>query len=272
MTLRLQQALSMLKPREHIGVFPYITVGFPTVDDTLSVVLALEEAGAAVVELGIPFSDPLADGPTIQAASFRALQQGVTTATCLEVCQTLRKRGLSIPILFMGYYNPILSYGIARFAKDAAEAGADGMIVPDLPPEEAGPLHAELTAHGQSLITLLTPTSTDERIALACRQAEAFIYCVSVAGVTGARTEVPAGLFDFLARVRQHTTLPLAVGFGISERRHVETIGAYAEAVIVGSKLVSVVDSAPPAERAAHAGRLIADLTGRVAGPTSGDK
>jgi tryptophan synthase alpha subunit len=272
MTLRLQQALSMLKPKEHIGVIPYITVGFPTVDDTLSVVPALEKAGATVVELGIPFSDPLADGPTIQAASLHALQQGVTTDTCLEVCQTLRKRGLTIPILFMGYYNPILSYGIARFAKDAAEAGADGMIVPDLPPEEAGPLRAELSGHELSFITMLAPTSTDERIALVCRNAEAFIYCVSVAGVTGARTEVPADLFGFLARVRQHTTLPLAVGFGISERRHVETIGAYAEAVIVGSKLVSVVDSAPRAGRASHAARLIAELTGMVAGPTAEDK
>ena len=262
MTSRLHQALAGLKRGERVGVIPYLTVGFPTVEDTIALVSALARAGATAVELGIPFSDPLAEGPTIQASSFRALQQGVTMNTCLEVCGRLRGQGLTIPLLFMGYYNPVLAHGIESFALDAAKAGADGMIVPDLPPEEAGPLRSALTAQGLSLIPMLAPTSTEERIALACRTAEGFIYCVSRTGVTGARQEVPAGLFEFLAKVRRHTTLPLAVGFGISERRHVEAVGAHAEAVVVGSRLIDVVDSAPPAERVQRAGDFIAELVG----------
>ncbi len=266
MSARLEQALASLKPGERVGVIPFLTVGFPSVDDTLELVPALEEGGAAIIELGIPFSDPLADGPTIQAAGYRALQQGVTLDTCLEVCRALRERGVSVPLLFFGYYNPIMSYGLDAFARDAAQAGADGPNGPDHPPEEATPQRRALQAHGLCLITMLAPTSTEERIALACRDAEGFIYCVSVTGVTGARADVPPGLFDFLKRVRRHTALPLAVGFGISERRHVEAIGAHAEAVVVGSKLVEVVDSAPPSQRAARARRLIAELAGA---PTS---
>jgi tryptophan synthase alpha chain len=261
-TLRLQQALARLKRGERVGVIPYLTVGFPTLEDTLALVPAMAQAGAAAVELGIPFSDPLADGPTVQAASFRALQGGVTTKTCLDICYRLRGEGVTIPLLFMGYYNPILAHGIEAFAKDAAKAGADGMIVPDLPPEEAGPLRAALHAHDLSLIPMLAPTSTEERIALVCQTAEGFIYCVSVTGVTGARQEVPAGLFEFLAKVRRFTPLPLAVGFGISERRHVEAIGAHAEAVVVGSRLIDVIDSAPPGERVKRASSFIAGLTG----------
>ena len=262
MTLRLQNALAKLKRGEHVGVIPYVTVGFPTTEDTLALVPAMAQAGAAIVELGIPFSDPLAEGPTIQAASFRALQNGVTTNACLEVTRKLREMGVTIPLLLMGYYNPILAHGIEAFAQDSAKAGADGMIIPDLPPEEAGPLRSALTAQGLSLIPMLAPTSTEERIALACRTAEGFIYCVSRTGVTGARQEVPAGLFEFLAKVRRHTTLPLAVGFGISERRHVETIGAHAEAAIVGSRLINVIDSAPPGERVKRASSFIAGLVG----------
>jgi tryptophan synthase alpha chain len=268
MTKRLQEALAKLKPMTNVGLIPYLTVGFPSVEETLALVPALERSGATIVELGIPFSDPIAEGPTIQASSYRALQQGVTTQTCMEVCKTLREQGVAIPLLFMGYYNPILSHGLAAFAKDAADAGADGAIIPDLPPEEAGELRDHLKTHDLTLITMLAPTSTEERIALACQKAEGFIYCVSVAGVTGARSSVPEGLFDYLARVRKHTSLSLAVGFGISERSHVKAIGAHAEAVVVGSKLISVIDSAPAKQRVAHASRFIAELSGREPQPT----
>jgi tryptophan synthase alpha chain len=264
MTKRLQDALAPLKAGQNTGVIPYLTVGFPTVDDTLALVPALEEAGAVIIELGVPFSDPMAEGPTIQASSFRALQQGVTLSTCLEVCTTLRERAVQVPLLFMGYYNNVLAHGVERFAHDAAQAGADGAIIPDLPPQEAGPLRKALRANDLSLITLLAPTSTDERIALACKDAEGFIYCVSVAGVTGARQEISTSLGDYLARVRKHTTLPIAVGFGISERRHVETVGAVAEAAIVGSRLITVVDSAPPDQRVSRAREFIAELTGKA--------
>lgn len=263
MTDRLQTTLSNLKPRESIGVFPYITVGYPTIEDTVDIVSALANAGATAIELGIPFSDPIADGPTIQASCFHALKQGVTLKICLDVCRSIRQNGVEIPLIFMGYYNPILSYGIDNFAKDAAEVGADGVIVPDLPPEESGPLLKELQLQQLSLITMVAPTSTDERIALACSQSDAFIYCVSVAGVTGARRDITKGLFEFLDRVRSHTNLPLAVGFGISTREHVTTVGSQAEAVIVGSKLIDVLDSAKPSQRAHDAGMFLANLTGK---------
>ena len=266
MTLRLKQAMAGLKPGKRVGVIPYVMVGSPSLEDTLALVPALAESGATAVELGIPFSDPLADGPTVQAAGFRALQRGVTLNTCLEVCRTLRERGVTIPLLLMGYYNPILSHGLGAFAKDAAEAGVDGIIVPDLPLDEAGPLRAQLEVHELSLIVMLAPTSTDQRISLACEHADGFVYCVSVTGVTGARTEMSAGLEGFLARVRAHTALPLVVGFGISERAHVEAVGLYAEAVVVGSRLLSVIDSAPPSQRVVSASRFIAELAGRGAG------
>ena len=269
MTNRLRQALANLKRGENVGVIPYVTVGFPTVEDTLAIVPALAGAGAVAIELGIPFSDPLADGPTIQASGSRALQQGVTMNTCLEVSRKLRERGVAVPFLFMGYYNPILAHGIEAYARDAAEAGVDGAIIPDLPPDEAGPLRSALTSQGLSLVPMVAPTSTRERIALACQKAEGFVYCVSVTGITGARTEVPASLPEFLARVRDHTRLPLAVGFGISERRHVEAIGAHVEAVVVGSRLIDVIDSAPAADRARRAGEFIAMLAGAPAAPPS---
>ena len=263
MTNRLQQALANLERGENVGIIPYVTIGFPTVEETLDIVPALAGAGAVAIELGVPFSDPLADGPTVQASGFRALQQGVTMSTCMEVGRALRDRGVSVPLLFMGYYNPILAYGIQDYARDAAGAGIDGAIIPDLPPDEAEPLRAAFTPWGLDLIPMVAPTSTRERIALACEKAEGFVYCVSVAGTTGARTEMPATLPEFLARVRSHTPLPLAVGFGISERRHVEAIGPHVEAVVVGSRLIQVIDSAPAGARAQRAGEFIAMLAGR---------
>jgi tryptophan synthase alpha chain len=262
MTHRMTEAMERLEREHRTGIFPYLTVGFPSVEETLALAPALAEAGADLIELGVPFSDPMADGPTVQAATFHALQQGVTPAGCLEVCSTLRKRGLTIPIVFMGYYNPLLSYGLAAFAQDAADAGADGLIVPDLPAEEAGPLKSELQACELSLISMLAPTSTDERIAEACAQADGFVYCVSVTGVTGARDDVPPGAIELLQRVRRHTSLPLAMGFGISERRHVEAVQGRAQAVVVGSALINVIDSAAPAQRLSSAARFIAELAG----------
>ena len=198
-----------------------------------------------------------------QRASFQALQQGVTLESCLETCSSLRRQGVRVPLGLFGYYNPILSYGIERNAKDCAEAGLDGMIVVDLPPEESGPMRAALALHDLALVPLLPPTSPEERIALGVAGARGFAYCVSVAGVTGARQELPADLAAFVGRVRRHTPLPIAVGFGVAERRHVEAIGKVADAAVVGSALINVIDSAPPGERAARAGAFIASLTGR---------
>ena len=257
---RLEQAMVRVRDERRIGIVPYVTIGFPTVDDTLAIVPAIEAAGADAVELGVPYSDPLADGPTVQAASYRALTGGVDTRVCLDTVRRLRGAGVRLPLLFMGYYNPILSYGIRTYAEQCAEAGIDAIIVPDLPPHEAGELRAALRANGLGLISLLAPTSTEERIQLGCREAEGFVYCVSVAGVTGARAALPDDLPEFVGRVRAHTGLPVAVGFGIAERRHVETVGAIAELAVVGSALIDVIDSAPSGEAAARAGAFVAGL------------
>ena len=264
MTNRIETAFARVRDEGRVGVIPYVTVGFPELADTVPIVTAIEAAGADVIELGVPYSDPLADGPSIQAASYRALQNGVTPAHCIAIVRELRTAGVQVPLLFMGYYNLILSYGIEAYARDCAEAGLDGLIVPDLPSEEDATIRAALSANGLTLTPLLAPTSPEERIRKACASADGFIYCVSVVGVTGARSELPANLGDFLARVRRHTNLPLAVGFGISERRHVEQLAGIAQAAVVGSRVIDVISSAPPDERAQHAGDYVAELAGRT--------
>lgn len=268
MSDRITAAFERMKREHRTGIIPYVTVGFPTVADTMAIVPAIEQAGADVIELGVPYSDPLADGPTVQAASFRALQSGVTPKTCLDVAARLRQAGVQAPLLFMGYYNPILTYGLREYARDCALAGVDGLIVPDLPPEESAPLQAGLRAHRLVLIRLLAPTSTDDRIASGCADAEGFVYCVSVAGVTGARPDLPPDLPAFIKRVRRHTKVPIAVGFGVSERRHIEALSAVAEAVVVGSALINVIDSAPPGGAAQRAAGFVATLAGKSAAGT----
>jgi tryptophan synthase alpha chain len=259
---RLDGVMRRLRERGRTGVIPYVTVGFPTLDDTMRIVPALERAGADVIELGVPYSDPLAEGPTIQAASYRALEAGMDTRGCIETVRQLRKAGVSVPLIFMGYYNPILTYGIEAYAKDCAEAGVDGFIIPDLPHEESHPLNAAAKANGLALIAMLAPTSTDERIELGVAHAEGFIYCVSVAGVTGARIAMSETLPAFVERVRARTRLPIVIGFGIAERAHVEAVGKLGDAAAVGSALIDVIDSAPPEERASRAGAFVASLVG----------
>ena len=261
---RLQIAFDRVRTEGRIGVVPYVTVGFPSIEETLAIVPAIERAGADAIELGVPYSDPLADGPTVQAASYRALLGGVNSRVCLDVVRRLREAGVKVPLVFMGYYNPILSYGIEAYAADCAEAGVDALIVPDLPPDEASELRTALREHGLGLVGMLAPTSTEERIELGCREADGFVYCVSVAGVTGARSDLPSDLPDFVSRVRAHTSLPIAVGFGVAERRHVETVGTVADAAAVGSALINVIDSAPPGEAASRAGAFVTELTGRA--------
>ena len=257
---RLENALSRARDEGRIALAPYVTIGFPSVEDTLAIVPAIEREGADLVELGVPYSDPLADGPTIQAASYRALTGGVDMRVCIETVRKLRAAGVSLPMLFMGYYNPILRYGVAQYAADCAEAGVDALIIPDLPPDEAGELREALEQHGLGLVSMLAPTSTEERIALGCEHAKGFIYCVSVTGVTGARNEVADDLPEFVARVRRHTDLPVAVGFGIAERRHVERVGEVADVAAVGTALINVIDSAPPGEAASRAGAFVREL------------
>ncbi|MDX1524248.1 MAG: tryptophan synthase subunit alpha, partial [Anaerolineae bacterium] len=207
-------------------------------------------AGADLLELGVPFSDPLADGPTIQAATQQALENGTTVKDCLAMIRELRQQGMDTPALFMGYMNPMLAYGLAQFVADSAEAGIDGFIVPDLPPEEADELAAQCAEHNLALTYLLAPTSTPERIKLIAARSQGFIYVVSLTGVTGARAELSPDLKDFVDRVRAETDLPLAVGFGIGNGQQAAAVGTIADGVIVGSALVRRAGESPAAVRA----------------------
>jgi tryptophan synthase alpha chain len=222
------------------ALIPYVTVGYPRPETALELVPRLEEWGADLVELGIPFSDPLADGATIQEASFMSLGQGTTPARCLEVAARLRER-VRLPLVFMTYYNPVLSYGLDGFCRDSARAGVDGLILPDLPPEEGADLEAAGQRHGVDLIYLLSPNSSPERIEVVARRSRGFIYLVSLTGVTGARQALPPELEGFVGRVRQRAKLPLAVGFGISTPEQASRAAAVADGVIVGSRLIQLI-------------------------------
>ncbi|GAB4581548.1 MAG: tryptophan synthase subunit alpha [Anaerolineales bacterium] len=242
---------------------PYFTLGYPNYETSLDIIQACADAGADLMELGVPFSDPLADGPVIQHSTQVALEQGMTVARCLDGVRELRARGITIPFMLMGYINPILAYGTARFVQDAAKAGANGLIVPDLTPEEAGELEGLCKKHGLALVFLLAPNSTEERIKLICKKTTGFVYLVSVMGVTGAREGIPVGLREFTARVRRHARVPLAVGFGISTPEQASSVGEIAEGVIVGSALVKAVQKAVEngASAASAAGEFVASLS-----------
>ncbi len=261
---RIDSVLSALRETGEPAVAPFVTVGFPEVQASIDVVQSIVEMGADMVELGVPFSDPLAEGPTIQMTSQHALERGVTLDTCLDAARELRSRGVTAPLILMGYYNPFLKRGLETFAEDAVEAGVDGLIVPDLPTEESDAFREICRRHGLSLIPLLAPTSTAERIAHACENADGFIYCVGVLGVTGARDALSEGVRGLVDRIRKHTELPILVGFGISRREHVETVAGFADGVMVGSALLDEVRRAEEGEAAARAGMFVAQLKGRV--------
>ncbi len=226
----------------HKALIAYVTAGYPSMAATAEVVPLLAELDCDVVELGIPFSDPMADGATIQKASFESLKNGTTPETCLKVAAEIHER-TPVPLVFMTYYNPIFSYGPSRFFAACAAAGVSGLIVPDLPPEESGALDAATVRNGIDLIDLLAPTSTPERTKLVAGHSRGFIYLVSVTGVTGARHELSQGLGDFVARVRAVARQPLCVGFGISTPEQARQVGRIADGVIVGSRLVQLMDA-----------------------------
>jgi tryptophan synthase alpha subunit len=260
---RIDEAFARARSEGRVAFVAYVAAGFPELDATPGLVRALAEGGADAIELGLPFSDPLADGPSVQRASFRALQAGMTPERMLAQVREIRRSGVVIPLIVMTYYNPILAYGQERFIADAASAGIDGMIFVDVPPEEAGALSASCRAAGIDYVPLVAPTSTDERLGAASRQASGFVYCVSVAGVTGVRETLPAELGSFLERARRQTELPLAVGFGISRREHVEALDGRADGAIVGSAIIECIEAAPRAEREAKVREYVEVLTGR---------
>lgn len=253
--------------RESRGVLiPYFMCGYPSAAQSMKLVLAATQAGADIIELGMPFSDPLADGATIQHAGQIALERGMTINGCLEIASQISARS-DAPLILMGYYNPLLVYGIDRFCQEAVASGVCGLIIPDLPPEEAESLQQAALQHGLSLIFLIPPTTPDERISDIARMASSgygtFIYCVALSGVTGARATLPSDLRAFIQRVYDYTKdfhLPLAVGFGISTPEHVAELTTYADGVVVGSALVKLIDQHAEEEQLEVVKRYILSL------------
>jgi tryptophan synthase alpha chain len=249
---RISKRFAELRAASELGLVAYITAGDPSLDATQRFVLALAEAGADVIELGVPFSDPLADGPTIQRASERALKFGATLAGVLELVRRIRQSS-EVPLVLFSYYNPILQMGLEKFAEAAAQAGADGVLATDLTPEESEDYRRILHAQQLDTIFLAAPTSSDERLKEIAACSSGFLYLISRTGVTGAKDALSDELPGLLRRVRQFTELPIAVGFGISLPGHVSVLGGLADAAVVGSALVAEIEKAPSPEAAAAA-------------------
>lgn len=264
MTGRIEAMFARARAEERPAVLMFTPCGYPERDAAFDVIMAALEGGADGIEIGVPFSDPLGDGPAIQRANDIARAAGFEPPDLWPLVRRLRDAGVTAPLILMGYCNPLFAYGIEAFVRDAASAGADGLIVVDLPPEEAGELEEAAHRAGLALIYLLAPTSTDERIELIASHGSGFIYCVSVTGVTGARTSMSELLPGFIARVRARTELPLAIGFGISTHEHVREVGQLADGAVVGSALVTTVANATRAERAAHVRAFVEEITGRA--------
>lgn len=220
---------------------PYYPLGYPDLETSVDVIEALAKNGADLIEVGLSFSDPLADGPVIQQATQTALEKGITIKKSLLAVKELRKRGVEIPLILMGYYNPMLAYGLEKFVRDAKDAGADGFIIPDLPVEEFGEF--ESINNDLPLIRMIAPTSSAERMEKIARNANGFIYLVSVTGITGERKSVAEGLSDLIANVRQHTNIPVCVGFGIGTPEQAKEVGQMADGVIVGTACVRAIGS-----------------------------
>jgi tryptophan synthase alpha chain len=254
---RISQRFAELRASGELGIIAYITAGDPSLDATHKFVLALAEAGADVVELGIPFSDPLADGPTIQRASERALRAGTTLAGVLDLVCRIRQSS-QVPLILFGYYNPIFQMGVEKFAAAASSAGADGVLVTDLTPEESVDYRHILAAHHLDTVFLGAPTSTDERLSTIAAVTSGFLYLISRTGVTGAKDALPDDLPALLRRARAVTNVPIAVGFGISLPGHVSVLGGLADAAVIGSALVSEIENAKSVDAAAIA------LAGRI--------
>jgi len=243
-TARIDARFATLKAEDRAGFVAYVMAGDPTRDEALQILRGLPAAGADLIELGIPFSDPMAEGPPIQKAAIRALKAGLTLKGTLELAQAFRDGDADTPVILMGYLNPIESYGYDAFARDAAASGVDGLIVVDCPPEEADPLSDALDAHKVALIRLATPTSDDARLKVIARRTSGFVYYVSVAGVTGVKEAQALSVAPAVERVRKASGLPVAVGFGVRTPERAAEIARVADAVVVGSVLVDEVAAA----------------------------
>ncbi|MDP2211035.1 MAG: tryptophan synthase subunit alpha [Candidatus Aquicultor sp.] len=240
---RIDAVFDKLEEENRTALMPYLMAGYPDVETSLELLVAVAKAGADLIEFGVPYSDPLADGPTIQAAGEVALRNGVNTDTVFTLVRRARE-SVDTPVVVMTYYNTIYRYGLERFAQKAAESGVDGVIAPDLPPEEAAPWADAASKYGVATVMLVAPTSTDKRIERISELSKGFVYCVSLTGVTGARANLPSNLTDFIYRVRALTDKPLAVGFGISEPEQAKEVSEIADGVIIGSALVGLIGKA----------------------------
>jgi tryptophan synthase alpha chain len=257
---RLDAKFTELKKRGESALIPFVTAGDPNLPTTLKILQALDAGGADCIELGIPFSDPTADGPTIQRSSERALKDGISLPRVLRLVRRFRQTS-QIPIILFGYYNPFFRYGLRNFCRAAARVGADGILCVDLPPEESAELKHWTDAEGLDLIFLLSPTSGADRVRLVAQSGEGFVYYVSVTGVTGTRRALDAHLRTQVARVRRATSLPIGVGFGISTPKQAAWIASFADAAVVGSALVERIErTRGSAEKARSARTFVATL------------
>lgn len=261
---RIATTLAALKARGRQALIPYVTTGDPHADATPQIMQALADGGADIIELGVPFSDPMADGPVIQQASERALARGIGLTQVLDAVRSFRRGNTTTPVVLMGYANPVERYdqthGAGRFIRDAAEAGVDGLLVVDYPPEECVQFSADLQAAGLDLIFLLAPTSTDQRIQDVAKVASGYVYYVSLKGVTGAGHLDVDAVAQALPRIRKHVKVPVGVGFGIRDAATAKAVAAVADAVVIGSRLVQLLNDAPPAEVNAVAKAFMAEV------------
>lgn len=259
----LKDTFAECRAEQRPAMIAYLTAGFPSIEETVPLLLALQAGGADVIELGLPFSDPIADGPVIQRANTQALRNGVSMHVVLDLVVRARASGVTVPLVLMGYYNPIFRFGDEEFVAAAAKAGASGFIVCDLPPEEAARFRAVCRTHALSYVPLVAPSTTDERLAKLATIADSFVYVVSRMGATGSTGSLSAGIEALLTRVRKYCKdTPLAVGFGVSTRAHFEQLAPVANGVVVGSYLIQLVADAPPAEREARVRAYISELVG----------
>ena len=259
---RIQNRFRALRREGRCGLIAYVTCGDPGVGETVEIAHALEAAGADLLELGIPFSDPIADGPVIQAAAQRALDRGTTIEDVFAIARAIRERS-GMPLIAFSYLNPILRYGLERFAQNAADAGFDAVLVTDLPPEAAGDLRSAMKRVGLGTIFLLAPTSTADRMKRIDRASDGFVYYVSTRGVTGARSELDPSLLDRLDEIRSSIRSPIAVGFGVSKPEHFSALAPRADAVVVGSAIVRAIADGPAAEAPRRAAAVVANILGR---------
>ncbi len=244
---RIEEKFCELRKKNRVALICYVTAGDPDIRLTEQIIRRIDISGADMVEIGVPFSDPMADGPVIQAASERALQNSTSVADVLDLVKRIRAVS-DIPIILFGYYNPFFFYGPDRFAHDVRQAGADGVLVVDLPPEEAGELNICARREGLDLIFLLAPTSTEQRIKMVSQVASGFIYLVSITGVTGARPDMNYSLQDIVGKIRRYCNLPVGVGFGVSSAEQTKSIATFSDAVIVGSALVKIIEDGRDSE------------------------